>query len=195
MSIKNDIEMVKEELSSEEKFFERSVITERFIKKYKGIMITSVVAIIILVGANIAYELNEEATSVAANETLLELQKDASNTEAISKLQTLSPTLYDAYLYSIALADKDLSSFKKLKSSESSIIADLADYESSKTIEELDAYSLKEDAIYKDLARIQSAILLLEKGNTNKAHEKLLLISDTSSFNATAKALLHYGVK
>jgi len=35
LSLKQDIEMVKEELNSEEKFFEKAVLTERFVKKYK----------------------------------------------------------------------------------------------------------------------------------------------------------------
>ena len=35
MSLKEELEMVKEELSSEEKFFEKAVITEKFVKKYK----------------------------------------------------------------------------------------------------------------------------------------------------------------
>ena len=48
MSLKDNIEMVKEELNSEEKFFERSVITERFVKKYKNAIIASVVVIVLL---------------------------------------------------------------------------------------------------------------------------------------------------
>ena len=35
LSLKTDIEMVKDELTSEEKFFEKAVVTEKFIKKYK----------------------------------------------------------------------------------------------------------------------------------------------------------------
>jgi len=45
LSLKNNIEMVKEELNSEEKFFEKAVITEKFVKKYKNLLIGSVIAI------------------------------------------------------------------------------------------------------------------------------------------------------
>lgn len=59
MSLKNDIEMVREELNSEEKFFEKAVVTERFIKKYKNVIIGSIAAIVVVVGANIAYDMNK----------------------------------------------------------------------------------------------------------------------------------------
>jgi hypothetical protein len=65
LSIKDGITLVKEELTSEEKLFEKSVITERFIKKYKKIMIGGVVVFIMLVGANFTYELNKESTVLA----------------------------------------------------------------------------------------------------------------------------------
>ena len=198
MSIKNDIEMVRDELTSEEKFFEKSVITERFVKKYKNVIIGSVVAIVILVVANIAYDMNKEATAVAANEALNELQLNASNADALSRLNSLSPSLHDAYIYSKAIADKDIEALKKLSNSKSILISDLASYESlqtSKNSSEFDNYALQQNAIYKDLAQIQSAIILINEGKSDKAHEKLLLISDNSSFAKVAKALLHYGVK
>ena len=37
VSLKENIEMVKNELNSEEQFFEKAVQTERFVKKYKKV--------------------------------------------------------------------------------------------------------------------------------------------------------------
>ena len=198
MSIKNDIKMVREELTSEEKFFEKSVITERFIKKYKNVIIGTVIAVIIVVGANIAYDINKESTVVAANEALNELNSNASNKEALSRLKILSPDLHDVFLYSKAIVDKDFKSLAELKSSDALLIDDLATYESlqdAKNVTELNNYTLKQDSVYQDLAQVQSAIFLINEGKNDKAHEKLLLISDTSSLSKVAKALLHYGVK
>ena len=195
MSIKNDIEMIKEELTSEEKFFEKSVITERFIKKYKNMLIGGVVAIVVFVGANIAYESNQESTALAANEALNELLVNGSDDQALLRLQALNPSLHDAYVYSQAIVNKDLESLQKLQDSESSVISDLATYESAQSIADLDAYALEQGSIYKDLAQVQSAIILINDGKIDNAHEKLLLISENSSLYQTAKALLHYGVK
>ena len=195
MSIKNDIEMVKEELTSEEKFFEKSVMTERFIKKYKNLIIGSVIIIMIVITGKIGYDANEESRIEAANVALSELLVDASNEKALVELQELSPNLYDAFVYSKAVIDKDMQSIEKLKASKSLIVNDLVKYETAKNSEDLAAYALKEDAIYKDLAQIQNAIILINKGKIEEAQERLLLISDTSSLSKVSKALLHFGVK
>jgi len=190
--------MVKEELTSEEKFFEKSVITERFIKKYKNIIVGAVVVVIVIIGANIAYNANESSRITAANDVFNELQMNPSNVGDLARLKALSPALHDAFLYSKAIADKNIDTLKKLKSSKSLLIGDLATYESAQNMKDasmLSSYTLKQDAIYKDLARVQNAIILMNDGKTDKAHELLKLISDTSSLNKVVQALLHYGVK
>ena len=198
MSIKNDIVMVKEELTSEEKFFEKSIITERFVKKYKNLIIGSVVAIVVVVGVNIVYDMNNESRIVSANETLSELSKNPLDEEVRSQLKVLSSDLHDLFIYSKAVADKDVKTLETLKSSKAVLIGDLATYESLqnvKNISQLSDYALKQDSIYKDLANVESAIMFINEGKNDKAHEKLLLISEASSLSKVAKALLHYGVK
>ncbi|MDD2789534.1 MAG: hypothetical protein PHU40_02590 [Sulfurimonas sp.] len=198
MSLKNDIEMVKEELNSEEKFFEKAVVTERFIKKYKNVIIGSVAAIVVVVAANIAYDINKESQVKAANETLALLMKDANDTANAARLATLSPALHDAWSFSKAIAEKDLKTLEELQNSKTFIIGDLAKYEiaqSSKDLAKLDAYASRQNAVYADLAVIQSAVLLINEGKGDAAHQKLATISEESSLHKVAKALLHYGVK
>ncbi|MDD2905793.1 MAG: hypothetical protein PHH41_04940 [Sulfurimonas sp.] len=198
MSLRNDIDMVKEELSSEEKFFEKAVVTERFVKKYKNVIIGSVVAIVVVVTANIAYDMNKASQIKAANETLALLMNDSNDTLNAARLATLSPALYDVWSYSKAVADKDLKSLEELQNSKTLIVGDLAKYEiaqSSKDLTKLDAYASKQNAVYADLAIIQSAVLLMSEGKSDVAHQKLTTISEESSLHKVAKALLHYGVK
>lgn len=195
MSIKNDIEMVKEELTSEEKFFEKSVMTERFIKKYKNLIIGSVIVVMLLITGKIGYDANEESTIEAANVALSQLLVDNNNEKALEELKDLSPNLYDAFIYSKSMVDKDMQSLEKLKTSNALVISDLATYETAKNSETLEEYALQENAIYKDLAKVQNAIILINTGKIEEAHEKLLLISETSSLSKVSKALLHYGVK
>ena len=198
MSLKNDIEMVKEELNSEEKFFEKAVITEKFVKKYKNLMIAAVVGIVVLVGANIAYDFNKQSQIRAANDALLVLSKDAQNSEALLTLKSISPDLYDVWIYSNAVAKGDMLTIKKLINSKAIMIGDLASYEvalDSKDPQTLDSYASKQNAVYRDLALVQSAILLMGNAEIEKAHERLSKISSQSSMNKIAVALLHYGVK
>ena len=198
MSLKNDLDMVKEELNSEEKFFEKAVITEKFVKKYKKIMIASVILVVILISANIAYDINKQNTKDAANVALVELMNDSTNAAALTRLESLSPALRDVWIYSQAIASKDVASLNSLKNSKDIIVSDLASYElaaDSKDMTTLDAYALKQNSIYKDLAQIQSAVLLIESGKTTEAQQKLSMISIDSSLAQVAASLMHYGVK
>jgi hypothetical protein len=198
LSLKQDIEMVKEELNSEEKFFEKAVITEKFVKKYKNVMIASVVAVVVLVGANIGYTINKQNRLDAANVALVKLNADPTNAAVMAELKNLSPALHDVWQYSQAIINKDLIALKKLKSSKSILIADLAAYDAaseSKDISALNAYTLRQDAIYKDFAQVQSAVLLMNASKIDEAHEKLSMISIDSPLAQVANALMHYGVK
>jgi hypothetical protein len=198
LSLKNDLDMVKEELNSEEKFFEKAVITEKFVKKYKKLMIASVIGVVILISANIAYDINKQNTKDAANSALLELMNDSTNAAALTRLESLSPALHDVWIYSQAVASKDVAALKNLQNSSDVIVSDLASYESaveSKDMATLNSYTLKQNSIYKDLARIQSAVLLINSGKAEEAQEKLSLISVDSSLAQVAASLMHYGVK
>jgi len=198
LSLKNDIEMVKEELNSEEKFFEKAVITEKFVQKYKSAMIAGVIAVVVIVGGNIAYDINKASQISAANMALSKLQKDASDTDSLAKLATLSPALYDVWNYSQAVASKDIKALELLQNSKAVLLSDLAKYElaqASQNTQKLDEYSSMQNAIYTDLAQIQSALLLINDGKIDFAHQKLSMINEDSPLYATAKSLRHYGVK
>ncbi len=192
------MDMVKEELSSEEKFFEKAVITERFVKKYKNLIIGSFVAVVVVAFANIVYDVNKQNRIESANKALSDLRKDANNSDALAKLKSLSPNLHDVWLYSKAVADKDLATLEKLKDTKAMLVGDLTVYEiaqNTKDAAKLDAYALSQNAVYKDLAQVQSAVLLMNEGKVEAAHQKLSLIGEQSPLNNIAKALLHYGVK
>ncbi|WP_321778070.1 hypothetical protein [Sulfurimonas sp.] len=198
MSLKNDIEMVKEELNSEEKFFEKAVITEKFVKKYKNKMIVALVVIVVLVVGNIAYDINKQNQVTAANEALSVLSKDSQNSEALLTLKSISPDLYDVWVYSNAIAKKDFITIKEMKNSSAFLVGDLASYEfaqNTKDAKALNTYASKQDAIYKDLALVQSAIILMGESKIKEAHEILQKVPVQSSFAKIASALLHYGVK
>jgi len=195
LSLKDNIEMVKEELNSEEKFFEKAVITEKFVKKYKNVMVGSLVAIVLVIGGNMAYEANKQSKIDAANEAFLQLSKDSKNSSAASQLKALSPNLYDVWILSRAIVNKDLASMKELKNSKALMVGDIATYELAQDSSSLDTYALKQDAIYKDLALVQSAVLLMNSNKIEKAHEELSKIGVQSPLAKIASALLHYGVK
>ncbi len=195
MSLKNNIDMVKEELNSEEKFFEKAVMTERFVKKYKTTMIVSAVVVVAIIIVNIAYDINKESQKDASNIALSKLMVNNSDTQALQSLKSSSPDLYDVWILSQAIADKDTATLKGLTKSKAMIVGDLATYELAEGAKTLDAYASKQDAIYRDLALIRSAVYLMNNNKIDEAHGKLSKISAQSSLIKVAQALLHYGVK
>ncbi len=198
MSLKQNINMVKEELNSEEKFFEKAVITEKFVKKYKNLMIGSIVLIVLFVVSNVIYDSNKQSTIKEANAVLAKLSIDTNNESLKTSLKQLSPNLYDVWLYSQAVVSNDIDKLKSLSTSKTILVNDLANYEVASRTNNSDKlldYSMKQDAIYKDLALVQNAILYLDKNEVNKAHAELKKVSQNSSLKSVVLALLHFGVK
>ncbi len=198
MSLKTDIEMVKDELTSEEKFFEKAVVTEKFVKKYKNLIIGGVIATVLFIAGNVAYTINKQNTIDSANAVLVELQINSDNKATLARLESLSPALSNVWLYSQALVNKDTATLEKLKNSKALLIADLASYEAAqntKDAQKLEAYANKQDVIYADLARVQNAVILMNEKKIDEAHEILSMININSSLSQVAKALMHYGVK
>ncbi len=198
MSIKNDIDMVKEELNSEEKFFEKAVITEKFVTKYKKPMIGAVVAIVLVVGANIAYNIKEESRVTTANELLLKLQTDPSDKKSLVELKSVSPKLHDAWILSNSISNADKNGLKSIENSKAELVKDVSSYEFaqlSNDLKLLENYASKEGSIYKDLALVQSAVILMKNGNIEEAHNKLSYVSSSSPLSKIAIALSHYGIK
>ena len=198
MSIKENLEMVKDELNSEEKFFEKAVLTERFVKKYKKPLIGIVVLIVLVVAGNMIYTVSEQNRVESANQTLATLKKNPQDKMALARLESLSPALHDVWLYSQAIAQKNVQELEKLKNSKALIVNDIAGYEAAEYKEDLaglNSYSEKQNAIYKDLAIVMSAIILMQDGKIDDAHSKLAMINVKSPLAQVASALMHYGVK
>ncbi|MEE8588587.1 MAG: hypothetical protein V3S80_04490 [Sulfurimonadaceae bacterium] len=198
MSLKENIEMVKNELNSEEKFFEKAVQTERFVKKYKKPLIGVITAAILAIAAGSAYNITTQNKIDQSNAALNVLMADANNQVAQEQLKTLNPKLFDVWSLSQALKSKDLEALRGLQNSKALVVADLAEYELSAIQEDeagLQAYAQKSSALLKDLAAIEAAVLLMDKGDKAAAQAKLSMIDINSPVYQLAQSLAHYGVK
>lgn len=198
MSLKENIEMVKEELNQEEKMFENAVRTERFVKKYKMPLIGALTAIVVVLVGNTLYQANVESKIASSNEAYMKLLKSPTDAQAIKTLKENNSALYDAWQLKLALENGDKTKLESLKSSKYSVVSDLAFYESAtlnKDTSALNIYTKKENAIYKDMALLDASVLLMQAGKTEEAKEKLSEIDNKSSLKKTAQMLQHYGVK
>jgi len=190
--------MVKEELSQEEKFFAGAVQTERFVKKYKTQLISVLVVIVIALIANSVYQSNVQESIERSNEAYLALLKNSEDVKAANTLKQNNPELYDAWQFKVARENADEAGLQKLSTSSSDVIADLASYELAALKQDksaLHAYALKQDAILKDMAILNEAVLLMQEEKTDEAKKRLSLIEETSPLKKLAMLLQHYGIK
>ena len=198
MSLKENMEAIKEELSSEEKFFESAVRTERFVKRYQKPLIAAVAVSLFAVVGAIGYQAYTNAKIESSNTAFNLLMVNPADTKAEQTLKNDNPELYDLWKLSRGIAQNDVTLLEGLKSSETFGVSDIASYEAAAIkgdIQSLEEYTKKQGALYKDLALLELAISAIEKGDVKTAHQKLALISEESPLYQVAGALSHYGVK
>lgn len=198
MSLKENIEALKEELNSEEKFFESAVRTERFVKRYQKPLIGSVVALLLASGGAIAYSAYTNAKIESSNAAFNTLLSNPKDTAALETLKNDNPELYDVWSLSQGIARNDVTLLVSLKNSKAFGVADIAAYEAAAIKEDkagLESYTKTQGALYKDLALVELAVMAIHQGNISQVHEQISLIPEDSAMYQVGRSLSHYGVK
>ena len=198
MSLKENVNAIKEELSAEEQFLESAIKSERFLKKYKKPIIAIISAIAIAIISYNVYDFLKERNIKIANEAYLKLLKNPNDKEALNTLKSKSPNLYMAFLFYEAIQKNSIEAFEKiLDSLKDPFLKDLAIYQIAALkadVKSLDDYALKDKSILKDFALLDEGYLLLKKGEIKKGKEKLSQIPITSPLQSLIRNLNHYGV-
>jgi hypothetical protein len=197
LSIQDDVRSVKEELSSEEKFFEKVVRLEGVAKKYKKIIVVGLVLIsFAVVAVNINNYLVQNKKELA-NKAFLTLKENPNNKDSLKVLKSNSPAMYELFNFHQAVLNSDVKILKKLSNSQNTVIADLSQYQLAsleENVSSLKEYTLSQDAMLKDMAILSVAYLLTKKGDIKSAHTKLNNISKDSLVYSLAMQLKHYGL-
>ena len=189
MSLKENVDYVKEELNSEEKFLESFVKVERFYKKNKLIVIAGVVtalgAIIGLYTTKNIQQSNKLDANIAYNK-LMENPKDSS---AMAILKEKNLQLYQVAQFVQATKDsKDADiQVKYLK--------ELNDYQkalNTKDINKLNTVSMQNDFLLKEFAIFNKALLQVNEGKFEDAKATLKLIPSDSKASELVSILNHY---
>lgn len=188
MSIKDDVNYIKNELSSEEKFLESFVKTERFFKKYKklifGLIILAIVgSVVFLVKAKL-----DEKNLYEANIALSNFLENG-NQNSLNQLKEKNRDLYEIALYLDAKnefknADINLKYLKELLDFQVALL--------NSNQSELDLVSKKADFLLKDYAIFNQALILVNNQKYAEAREILGKISQDSRAFELATLLKHY---
>lgn len=198
MSLKENLDMVKDELNSEEKMLENAIKAEKIYKKYKKPFFALLAAIVVGVGANTLYQSNLESKIEKSNQLYLSVQKNPTDTTASNELKTLNPELYAAWEFTQAIQNGDEKKLSELSKEDINILSSIAQYEvasKESDLSKLENYTMQQKAIYKDLALVEAAYLLMKENKIDDAHQKLQMISSESPLYKISQILMHYGVK
>ena len=185
MSIKDNLNAVKQELSSDEKLLEQAFQLEKFYKKNKKLIIATV---ILLIGAFVGYKVYsylQYSKLEAANSALLALEKNPNNKEALTTLKNNNPKLYNLYIYSVSANSADANRLSQIKSSDK-FLQDVIAYHKG-----VIAKTPTDSVYYKDLSKIEKAYLLIKEGKKSEAKNILTTIAKNSPVAGVARLLEH----
>jgi len=187
VSIQEELQHVKAELSSDEKILENAFKLERLYKKNKGLIWTVVAVALIGLGGNAAWQAYQRNKLESANAALLKLQADPKDSAALQTLQTNNPKLYALFSLSQALHQNKASALEPFLSDSDELIADLARYHAGVL-----SGKPTDSTYYHDLSVLEEAWAALQAGKPTQAHTQLSLIGETSPVAKVAQLLKHY---
>jgi tetratricopeptide (TPR) repeat protein len=187
MSLKENVDYIKEEISNEEKFFESFFKVEKFYKKYKFIIIALVVLVLgYFITTNILSYVKEQ-NAIAANKAYNTLLQDPKNKEAMDILKEKNKTLFNIAMYKINkdnTADVDVIYLDNIAKFNKAV--------ANNDIEQLNKLILDPTFVLKDYALFNKALILANNKEYKKAKQTLKDISKDSQVNTLADLLRHY---
>ncbi len=197
MSLKDNVNAIKEELTAEEQFLESVIKAEGFWKKYKTIIITLVSLIVIAVVANLIMNTIEENRLLDANEAYVKVLEDPSDSTSLATLKDSNPSLYELFIFQNAMKKNSVEELNNISTQiKAPVLKDLLSYQKGALEKkDLDTYSIKSSSILKNMALLERGYLLLEDGKIKEASSPLMSIPENSQLRSVADALIHYSVK
>ena len=189
MSIKENVDYVKEELSSQEKFLENFVKGERFYKKYRTLIFAFIAIIVVGSIGTIIKNNMDEANKLEANLAFNKVLQNSNDKEALELLKNKNEKLYEVALF---LQGKNEN---KAVDINIPVLKELAEYQvalSNKNVDELSNLSMQGDFLLKEFALFNKALLLSNEGKYEDAKTVLKLIPQTSKAFELANLLNHY---
>jgi len=187
VSIKDELQHVKDELSGDEKILESAFKLERLYKKYKTLIWGVLILILVGVGGNIAWGAYQQNKLDTANQAFLSLQKNPDNKDAVATLKSNNPELYTLYALNQALKNQQVETLKTFENNKDPLIADIARYHAGA----LEGKPV-DSVYYHDLTVVEEAYADLKTGKKAAAKSKLSLIAEDSPVAKIAQLLKHY---
>lgn len=186
MSLKENVDYIKEELSSEEKFLESSFKAEKFYKKYKYIIFTVAgLALAFFIISSITQYQNDK-TKKEANIAYENIMENPEDTASLEQLKTLNTTLYEIAMYKIKDSKENL---------DVEFLKDIQTYQKAVSSDDLVALNTliaSQNFLLKDFASVNKALIHIKKQEYTKAKTAIKAIGDNSSVKQIVTMIEHF---
>jgi len=187
MNLKENMTSIKEEISTEEQFFESFFKIEKFYKKYKFFLIGLVVAIVAFFIISAVVDFVSEKNEITANEAYTKVLANNQDTVSIEALKESNEKLLAIALYQI--------SQEKTEAKDVEYLQDIAAYNSAVAkgdVVALDVMILSQDFLLKDFALLSKTLILIEKQEYKKAKETISKVDPKSQILPLADMISHF---
>jgi len=187
MSLEQNINYIKKEISSEEKFFESFFKLEKFFKKYKLIIILTTVSILTYFIATSTLSYLQEQKDIKANVAYNKVLLDSTDTKSMEELKQSNAVLFEIAQYKNAKDNTTKNEIEYLKQ-----IALYNQAIKDNNIKALDELIIDPNFTLRDYAIFNKALILSNDKQYAKAKTTLAQISDTSSTKQLSDMLKHF---
>jgi len=187
MSLKQNMNYIKEEISSEEKFFESFFKLEKFYRKYKLIIILSVVGVLTYFIATSTLSYLKEQKNIKANTAYNKVLLNPSDTKSMDELKQSNAQLFEIAKYKNEkdnTAKNDIIYLKQIALYNQAI--------KDNNIKALDELIIDTNFVLRDYAIFNKALILSSNKEYTKAKASLELISDASGVKQLSDMLKHF---
>lgn len=195
MSIKENLQAIKQGISTEEQFLEGIIKGERFFKKYKKVIIVLLLLVVAGVGYYLVNDYIVKNRTQKANIAYSNLLKDENSTKDLQILKANSKPLYEAFSFQKAMQNNNLEVLKDIsKNSKNEVLKDLSSFYvamSSADASSLASYANKK-SLLSEYASLNEVYLLLKNGDVSKAKSKLQSFGYDSSLIKYVNSFKHY---
>ena len=182
MAIKDDINSIKEGLSTEEQFLENIIKSERFVKKYKKLFIFMIVIAFIIGSGYYINSYIKEQNFKAANIAYSKLIANPKDEVAISELKKKDISLYALFVFKQSLENNDTNLIH-------SVINEPIDPLLKEILKSQDGGS---NEILSNYKIVLKAYELIKSNKIEEANVELKKIPANSPRQAVVKNLQHY---
>lgn len=194
MSVKNNLNYIKSEFSSDEKIIENAFKLEVLYKRYKHIIWSVLLGVAILVAfLSIRFYVTE--SNAKKSSAILESLLENPNDENLRlSLQKSNASLYNLFLLKQSLESGNVADLKTL-SKQSDLVAFLANYHLGSFERDNAILSNNQNYALGDFAKIQESYMLIKDGKINEAKNILSTIPSDSPLNEIVAIISHSSIK